>query len=66
MLTFFKKIGSKVSPRDIERCHRLDNGKVIVKFSRCKDCEQIMFVKKDLKYLKKCRRLGNQVIVRFL
>ena len=66
ILTFFKKIGSKVSPRDIEICHRLDSDKVIVKFSRCKDYEKIMFVKKDLKHLTKCRRLGYQVIVRFL
>ena len=54
MLTIFKKIGSEVSPRDIEACHRLkkDNDRVIVKFSRRKDCEQIMSVKKDLKHLK--------------
>ena len=50
-LTIFKKIGSEVSPRDIEACHRLkkDNDRVTVKFSRSKDCEQIMSVKKDLK-----------------
>ena len=29
-----------------------DNDRVIEKFSRRKDCEQIMSVKKDLKYLK--------------
>ena len=54
VLTIFKKIGSEVSPRDIEACHRLkkDNDRVIVKFSRRKDCEQIMFIKKDLKHLK--------------
>ena len=54
VLTIFKKIGSEVSPRDIEACHRLkkDNDRVIVKFSRRKDCEQIMSVKKDLKHLK--------------
>ena len=54
VLTIFKKIGSEVSPRDIEACHRLkkDNDKVIVKFSRRKDCEHIMSVKKDLKHVK--------------
>ena len=54
VLTIFKKISSEVSPRDIEACHRLkkDNDRVIVKFSRRKDCEQIMSVKKDLKHLK--------------
>ena len=53
VLTIFKKIGSEVSPRDIEACHRLKKGndRVIVKFSRHKGCEQIMSVKKDLKYL---------------
>ena len=54
VLTIFKKIGSEVSPRDIEACHRLrkNNARVIVKYSRCKDCEQIMSVKRDLKHLK--------------
>ena len=54
VLTIFKKIGSEVSPRDIESCHRLkkDNDRVTVKFSGRKDCEQIMSVKKDLKHLK--------------
>ena len=54
MLTIFEKIGSEVSPLDIEACHCLkkDNDRVIVKFSRRKDCEQIMSVKKDLKHLK--------------
>ena len=54
VLTIFKKISSEVSPRDIEACHRLkkDNDRVIVKFSRRKDCEQIMSAKKDLKHLK--------------
>ena len=54
VLTIFKKIGSEVSPCDIEACHRLkkDNDRVIVKFSRSKDCKQIMSVKKDLKHLK--------------
>ena len=54
VLTIFKKIGSEVSPRDIGGCHHLkkDNDRVIVKFSRRKDCGQIMSVKKDLKHLK--------------
>ena len=52
--TIFRKIGSEVSPHDIEACHRLkkDNDKLIVKFSQRKDCEQIMSVKKDIKHLK--------------
>ena len=38
VLSIFKKIGSEVSPRDIEACHRLkkDNDRVIVKFSQRK------------------------------
>ena len=54
VLIIFKKIGSEVSPSDIEACHRLkkDNDKVIVKFSRRKDCEHIMSGKKDLKHVK--------------
>ena len=44
----------EVSPRDIEACHRIkkDNNRVIIKFLRRKDCEQIMSVKKDLNHLK--------------
>ena len=54
VLTIFKKIGSELSPRDIEAFHCLekDNDRVTVKLSRRKDCEQIMSVKKDLKHLK--------------
>ena len=54
VLTIFKKIGSEISPRNIEACHhrKKDNDRVIVKFSRRKDYEQIMSVKKDLKHLK--------------
>ena len=67
VLTFFKKIGSEVSPRDIEACHRLkkDNDRVVVKFSRRKDCEQIMSMKKDLKHLKmqEVGLLGNHSIL---
>ena len=54
VLTIFKKIGSGVSPHDIEACHRLKkyNDKVIAKFSWHEDCEQMMCVKNDLKKLK--------------
>ena len=50
VLTVFQKIGCELSPRDLEACHRLrkNSDRVIVKFSRRKDCEQIMSVKKDL------------------
>ena len=66
VLTVFKKIGSEVSPRDIEAFYRLkkDNDRVIVKFSRHKDSEQILSVKKDLKHLKmqEVRLPGNRSI----
>ena len=41
VLTIFKKIGSEVSPRDIDAYHRLrkDNDRIIVKLSRRNDCE---------------------------
>ena len=47
VLTVFQKIGCELSPRDLEACHRLrkNSDRVIVKFSRRKDCEQIMSVK---------------------
>ena len=66
VLTVFKKIGSEVSPRDIEAFYRLkkDNDRVIVKFSRHKDSEQILSVKKDLEHLKmqEVRLPGNRSI----
>ena len=58
VLTIFKKIGCEVSLRDIETCHCLkkDNEiaskRIIFKFSRLKDCEQEIFMKKDLNHLK--------------
>ena len=54
VLTVFQKIGCELSPRDFEACHRLrkNSHRVIVKFSRRKDCEQIMPVKKDVKIVK--------------
>ena len=52
--TIFKKIGCEVSLNDIEACHcfKKDNGRIIFKFSRLMDCEQIISVRKDLKNLK--------------
>ena len=52
--TIFKKIGCEVSLSDIEACHcfQKDNDRIIFKFSRLTDCEQIIFVRKDLKHVK--------------
>ena len=46
----FKRIGVPVNPDDIEACHRLYNDKkTIVKFSKCKLCQQFLREKKELK-----------------
>ena len=61
MLTVFQKIGCELSPRDLEACHRLrkNSHRVIVKFSRRKNCEQIMSVKKGFE---KSKNAGYIVI----
>ena len=47
------KVGCEVFSRDIEACHRLmNNDKVIDKFLRRKDCDQVMSVKTDLRKVK--------------
>ena len=48
VLIVFQKLGCELSPQDLEACHRLrkNSDRVIVKFSRRKDCEQIMSIKK--------------------
>ena len=48
--TVFNRVGVAVKPDDIEACHRLYNDKeTIVKFSKRKDCQQVLRVKKELK-----------------
>ena len=53
VLSIFQKIGCTTDPTFIDDCHRLgkNNDKVIVKFTRRKDCKQILKVKKDLRDL---------------
>ena len=47
------KVGCEFFSRDIEACHRLmNNDKVIDKFLRRKDCDQVMSVKTDLRKVK--------------
>ena len=49
LLSAFQKIGCKISPRELEACHRLrKNNDRVMKFSRRKHCEQIMSINKDL------------------
>ena len=53
VLSIFQKIDCKINPTFIDDCHRLgkNNDRVIVKFTRRKDCKQILKVKKDLRNL---------------
>ena len=47
----FNKLGVTVAADNIEACHRLkkDSDRTIIKFSKRKDCQQVLKVKKDLK-----------------
>ena len=53
VLSIFQKIDCKINPTFIDDCHRLgkNNDRVIVKFTRRKDCKQILEVKKVLRNL---------------
>ena len=53
VLEVFSKVGCEILSRDSEACHRLtNNDRVIVKFLRRKDCDQVMSVKRDLRKVK--------------
>ena len=44
-----KKVGMEVPAKDIDACHRIGKqGRIIVKFLRRKDCQQVLGVKKDI------------------
>ena len=51
VLSVFEKVGSTIDPGFIDDSHYLgkNNDRVIIKFSRRKDCRQIFRAKKDLK-----------------
>ena len=51
VLKVVKKLGVEVDADNIEACHRIkkDSDRTIVKFSKRKDCQQVMKIKKDLK-----------------
>ena len=53
VLEIFDSMGCRVQKENIEACHRMGkkNDRTIVKFSKRKDCQQILSVKKDLKNL---------------
>ena len=53
VLEVFSKVGCEILSRDIEKYHRLaNNDRVIVKFLRRKDCDQVLSVKRDLRKVK--------------
>lgn len=51
VIEVFGKLGVNVKEDGIEACHRIKKGsdKTIVKFSKRKDCQQVMSVKRDLR-----------------
>ena len=53
MLSVLEKIGCKIEPDSLEDCHRLskNSDNEIITFSRRKDCEHVLRVKKDLQNL---------------
>ena len=53
VIQVLNKVGSNISSESVEACHRISrsNDRVIIKFSRRKDCQQVLSVKKDLKNL---------------
>ena len=53
VLSIFEKVGCTIDPGFIDDCHRLgkNSDRAIVKFSRRKDCKQVLQAKKDLKDL---------------
>ena len=48
----FDKIGVTVTENDIDACHRLRGDKTIVKFCKCKICQNVLHKKKSLKKVK--------------
>ena len=53
VLSILQKVDSTITPEFIDDCHQLgkNNDRVIVKFTRGKDCKKVLQVKKDLKDL---------------
>ena len=54
VIQVFKKVGCNIDSSNIEDCHRITkrNDRVIVNFSRRKDFQQVLSVKKNLQKLK--------------
>ena len=54
VIQVFEKVGCNIDSGNIEACHRITkkNDRVFVKFSRRKDCQRVLSVKKNLQKLK--------------
>ena len=54
VVNIFEKLGCNIPSNHIAACHRVSkkSATVIVKFSRRKDCQQVLAVKKDLRKIK--------------
>ena len=54
VIQVFKKFDPKIDSSYIEACHRITkkNDRIIVKFSRRKDCQRVLSIKKNLQKLK--------------
>ena len=53
-LEVFGKVGCEIASRDIETCDRFanNNDRIIVTFSKRKNCNQVMSAKSDLRKVK--------------
>ena len=54
VIQVFEKVGCNIDSSNIEVCHRISkkNDRVIAKFSRRKDCQRVLSVKKNLQKLR--------------
>ena len=67
VLKIFEKVGCPIEGNNIKACHRRsrNNERIIVKFSRRKDCQNVLSAKKELKKLdikKNCFSGGQSYI----
>ena len=53
VLSVLEKDGCKINPHNIDDCHGLSkkSNSAIIKFSRRKDCQHVLLVKKDRRNL---------------
>ena len=53
VLNVFDKMGCHIQKENVEACHRISkhNDRTIIKFTRRKDCQQVLSVKRDLRNL---------------